>query len=405
MSSLQRQTPRLMIFDLEVAGHHAFYIRQLLRYWPTPTALQIVVSPLFLQQHADIGHIPTRACVTWHPVRDDEFVRLQRATNLLTRTQVEWQLFRRYASVTGVADGLAMFFDRFQLPLALGLPMPCRISGILFRPTLHYKDFAGHRTTWRTTVRTSRETVLWRLALQHRAIRTLFTLDPLAAPALQQVTRRAKVTHLPDPIEFQPAPRPQIAALRQQLGIEQQRRPALLFGFLEERKGIYPLLEALALLPSATQAQLCLLLVGQVAGKEQAKLRQRIAEMSQTTAVQVKLYDQFVPEADVPSYFQLADFVLAPYQEHVGSSGILLWAAAAGKPVLASDYGLMGELVRRHQLGVVVDSAQPAAIAKGLGALLAEEPASLINLKKAACFVDENQALRFVQTIYEHVSQ
>lgn len=405
MSTLQHQTHRLMIFDLETAGHHAFYIRQLLRHWPTPTMLQIVVSPLFLQQHEDVMCTPSRARVTWHPLRPDEFARFQGANTMLTRTRVEWQLFGNYASALDVTDGLAMFFDRFQLPLALGLALPCRVSGILFRPTLHYQRLDSYQATWRATVRMGREALLWRLALRHRAMRTLFSLDPLAVPVLQQVAGRVQVTHLPDPIEFQPAPPQRVAALRQQLGIESQRRIALFFGFLEERKGLYPLLEALTLLPVATQERFCLLLVGQIASKEVEKLTKRIAELTQQTAIQLIMYDQFAPEAEVPAYFQMADFVLAPYQRHIGSSGILLWAAAAGKPVLASDYGLMGELVRRYQLGRVVDSTQPAAIAEGLATFLSENPAHLISVEKATRFVNENQPLRFVQTIYEHVTQ
>ena len=405
MNTLQHQTHRLMIFDLEAAGHHALYIRQLLRHWPMPTALQLVVSPLFLQQHGDIVHTPSQASVTWHPLSVDEFMRFRRAATLFTRAVAEWQLFVHYASRLGVSHGLAMFFDRFQLPLALGLPIPCRMSGILFRPTLHYHRLTGYQATWRSTVRIGRETLLWRLALRHRAMHTLFSLDPLAVPALQQLTGRPQVTHLPDPIEFQPVAPQRVATLRHHLGIEEHRGLALICGFLEERKGLYPLLEALTLLPQAVQSQLCLLLVGQVATKEVKKLAKRIVEITQRTSVQVIGVDEFVPEAEMPAYFQMADFVLAPYQQHIGSSGILLWAAAAGKPVLASDYGLMGELVRSHQLGWVVNSMQPAAIAQGLVAFLSENPARLFDLAKATSFIEKNHAFHFVQTIYEHISQ
>ena len=115
--------------------------------------------------------------------------------------------------------------------------------------------------------------------------------------------------------------------------------------------------------------------------------------------MQLVVHDHFIADEAIPHYFALADVVLALYQHHVGTSGVLLWAAAAGKTVLASDYGLLGELVRRHQLGCVVDSTQPAAIAKGLAALLTGEPSRLIDRAKATRFVQENRVERFVETI------
>lgn len=403
MSTLQHQTHRLMIFDLETAGHHAFYIRQLLRHWPTPTVLHMVVSPLFLQQHAAICQTPSCATVIWEQIRDAEFSRFQRATTIHKRALVEWQIFCHYARDTGATDGLAMFFDRFQLPLALGLPVPCRVSGILFRTTLHYQCLAGSRLTWRITLRAGREVVLWRLALHHRAMQTLFSLDPLAVPALQQMAGRARVTHLPDPIEFQPAPPQRVAALRQQLGVESGRQIALLFGFLEERKGLYPLLEALSLLPHAIQSRVCLLLIGQVAPKDVEKLARSLDELTRHTALQIILHDAFTPEAEVPIYFQMVDFVLAPYQGHIGSSGILLWAAAAGKPVLAPTYGLMGELVRRHQLGLAVDTTQPQALAQGCMTFLTNDAATGFNQAAAAQFARSHSAEQFAQALVQHL--
>jgi glycosyltransferase involved in cell wall biosynthesis len=318
---------------------------------------------------------------------------------LVQRAWVEWRLYCRYATQTRAEQGLIMYVDRFQLPLALGLFLPCKTSGIFFRPKLHYATLPAHRPTRREQAQAWREQGFWRRALRHRQLKTLFTLDPLAVTPLRGLGGRAHVVHLPDPVEMHPPDQAAVTQLQQTLGLAPARKIFLLFGALDQRKGIYPLLNALRQLPPAQQTQITLLVVGSMADTERAALLAALAEFQRHSAVQLVVQDHFIPDEAIPHYFALADVVLALYQHHVGSSGVLLWAAAGGKAVLASDYGLLGELVRRHQLGYLVDSTQPAAIAKGLAALLTGEPNRLIDRAKATRFVQENRVECFVETI------
>jgi glycosyltransferase involved in cell wall biosynthesis len=116
----------------------------------------------------------------------------------------------------------------------------------------------------------------------------------------------------------------------------------------------------------------------------------------------VECYD-FVRDEDVSGYFELADIVLAPYQRHVGMSGILLLAAAAGKPVLSSNYGLMGELVRRYHLGLTVNSTILSEITEGLVRCLLEAPEGLGDRTKMRSFVEQNSAKHYASTIFQYL--
>jgi glycosyltransferase involved in cell wall biosynthesis len=60
------------------------------------------------------------------------------------------------------------------------------------------------------------------------------------------------------------------------------------------------------------------------------------------------------------------DVVCTPYPAHIGSSSIVLRAAAAGRPVVGSDTGWVGETVRRFSLGRVCDVRAPGALARAL---------------------------------------
>ena len=79
------------------------------------------------------------------------------------------------------------------------------------------------------------------------------------------------------------------------------------------------------------------------------------------------MIDRFLSTDELAALVKRSDVVMAPYQRHVGSSGALVWAARHGRPVLAQQYGLVGALVRRHGLGLTVDSSDAERLA---GAML-----------------------------------
>jgi glycosyltransferase involved in cell wall biosynthesis len=129
----------------------------------------------------------------------------------------------------------------------------------------------------------------------------------------------------------------------------------------------------------------------------------RIKEISESLPVQIILQDKFVAEQDVQIYFQIADIVLAVYQRHVGMSGIIVQAAAAGKPLLCSDYGLMGEITRRWQLGLTVDSTNPSQIAEKLTQFLQEGGDSIGDRAKMKDFARQNSAEQFASVIFKNL--
>lgn len=63
--------------------------------------------------------------------------------------------------------------------------------------------------------------------------------------------------------------------------------------------------------------------------------------------------NRYVSDAEERLYFCAADVVLMPYIHHYGSSGVLSRAAAAGKPVIASNEGLLARRIRDHKLGLL----------------------------------------------------
>jgi glycosyltransferase involved in cell wall biosynthesis len=238
--------------------------------------------------------------------------------------------------------------------------------------------------------------------LRKPQLHTLFCLDPFAVEKLNQRYSPPKAVALPDPVTANSVSPSQVATLRQRLGIEPHRRVFLLFGALTERKGVFQLLEAFRQQSSQLCQQMCLCLVGE--SRLASKIESRLSDICQIKPLQAIQQYEFIPDEQVDAYFQIADVVLAPYQRHVGMSGILLLAAAAEKPILSSDYGLMGELVRRHRLGLCVDSTSPAAIAKGLAQFLSSDTEQWCDRASMRAFAEQNAAEKFAQTIFQRLA-
>jgi len=389
----------ILLFDLSIVGHHAGYIRHLLHYWPdSETTLNMVVSPEFLQEHGDVVHTESVATVTWSPITGDE-LRWYNSTDgsPLRRAWIEWRLFCRYAKKMNADQGLVMYMDRFQLPFALRLPIPCPLSGIYFRPKFHYAQLTHHRPIPGEWLKSLRERLLWRSALRHPRLKTLFTLDPFAVEPLRCLGGSAHVEHLADPVEIYPSPTIEIS-LKQTLGIEPQRKVFLLFGILDKRKGIYQIVEGLKQLSESEQSQIALLLIGPLAEPEH--ISAELHRLQRDTSVQMVIQDHFVLDEQIQPYFEIADVVLGLYQHHVGMSAILVRAAAAGKPVFASDYGLMGELVQRYQLGRAVDSGEPDEIKLGFRKFLASQPESTFDQNLPLRFAQANSPALFTETLW-----
>lgn len=407
-----QQSTRLMLFDLALGGHHGNYIQYLVEYIYTMKfngVIDIVILPQFLEMHEDTvaalsGDVST--IINWVPLSPTEASTLGNRNSGLKRALRnirEWQVFYQYAKVLKTTQALFMYLDTCELPITLGMRSPCPFSGIYFRPTFHYPALTQTTPSRQEKQQQLREIITLNRILQRSQTQTIFCLDPYAVEALQDHRHSAKVVHLADPVPTHQAHQVSTSTLRATLGIEHHRQVFLLFGALDGRKGIYQLLDAIALLSRELSSQLCLLLVGKASATEQNQIHHQAEVLIQQTEIQIIERYDFVPDSDVHQYFALSDIILAPYQRHVGMSGILLLAAAAGKAVLSSDYGLMGEVVRRYKLGLAIDSSQATAIAHGITRCLTESLETLCDLDQMQKFAAQNSVSHYASTIFKHL--
>jgi len=405
-----------MAFDLENSGHHPAYIRVLARYWVEhgpDCELVFVVSSTFSKKFPDIVDLAEHCDrLRFVPAQDSELPVTGNATGALGRIRLlgrgisQWNVMARYARQLEVDHCLVMYIDgMLYSPLALRMPFPCPVSGIYFRPTFHYPAFGVYRPSYSERIRAVRQREQVRSAVRHSALSHLFCLDPFVVDHIHQLGASANVLHLADPVSTARVDPDRVAALRAQEGISDDGKLVLLFGLMTPRKGMYELLEAMQFVQKPMSSNTSLRLVGRVPDEHREPLMRAVATAQSRSCVDISVIDEFVPDNDVQAWFAAADVVAAPYQKHVGMSGITVQAAAVGRPLLCSDYGLMGELTRQRRLGCTVDASSPIEIGDALNRMLEGHESLLGDPAGMRHFAEQNSDRIFAQTLAEHVVQ
>ncbi len=150
---------------------------------------------------------------------------------------------------------------------------------------------------------------------------------------------------LADPVEH-PAPIAHGDA-RRRLGIPEDGRYIGCAGVLDTRKGIDLLVRTFA--EHVRDPHVRLLLAGRLAPDIRDLIQGACSDLVKSG--RIVLIDRFVTKDELHLALSAMDLVVTPYPAHVGLSNIALRAAAAGRPILASDFGWLGLIVPRFGLG------------------------------------------------------
>ena len=381
----------MVVLEPDAEGHAEEWLRHLADFTichPDDGPLWLVVPPSLSRVLSDLpGASGGRVRLIALHAREHRYCLDRR---LVVSAFARWFTMRRHLHRTGARAGFFLSLDHLSLPLALGLgARGKKVSGILFRPSVHYGEIGPYRPTWRERLRDWRKDLLYRLMLRNRTLASVLSLDPFfVGHAGARYRHGDKVRALPDPAHPPPAPRPPATLPRPAMEFPPQGRVGfLMFGYLTERKGPLRLLDALALLAPETAARTAVLLAGRIDPALRDALEQRRrAVAAARPELWLRLDDRRLGASELAERIRGADVVLAPYQRFVGSSGVLLWAAREGRPVLAQDYGLVGRLTREHGLGAVADTDDPSSLARQITSMVERGPASFIDRRSAEAY-------------------
>jgi glycosyltransferase involved in cell wall biosynthesis len=222
-----------------------------------------------------------------------------------------------------------------------------KISGIWHRPKHLDASFTGF-------THAIKKRGFWKLQL-NGWLKEIFILDELLK---DQVRGFRNVHLLVDP--WSTNYKIDKTYARQRLGIESDKIVILNYGTASKRKGVPLLLDAFE--KARGRSKLFLLVAGRV-GSDKDCVKALDALKHRGEALVLNYY---VSSEEEQLCFAACDYVVMPYLSHYGSSGILSRATAAGKPVIVSDFHLLGYLVKTYKLGYVFKNKDASSLMKVL---------------------------------------
>lgn len=148
---------------------------------------------------------------------------------------------------------------------------------------------------------------------------------------------------------------------RKKLGLTDDKKVLLFFGYVRAYKGLMNLIEAMPILLREDEKYF-LLIVGEFY-ESKDKYFEKIKELNIQN--NVLIIDEFVPNEEVGIYYSAADVVVLPYNSAT-QSGILNIAYGFKKPVVVTNVGGLPELVEDGKTGFIVEPKNPEALAEGI---------------------------------------
>lgn len=349
-----RRPPHALIFEPVVGGHHLHYVRNLtqaLRGCGAQVTIALGAGAVDSEEYRvhlkglEAHEVATIADVSERAYRGATAVPVSFLE--LRRTILRECPDRVYLPY---ADGLVQLLGAAE-PLRRVVFPAVPIEALIMRGAFAYPAARLHNPL--------RHRLLYQL-LSAARVDQLHVLDALVhADIVRRGGRIASLAQpIPEPVDA--VPTCSVVEARARLGVPQGGRYIVCAGALDRRKGVDLLLRAAALTQLPRDVKV--LLVGKLA----PELREEHRALASRLGPSLVTVDRYVTEEDFGYAIVAADVVAVPYPAHQGSSGLLVRALAAGRPLLASDYGWVGWVTQTLRAGLVADVQSAPALARAL---------------------------------------
>jgi glycosyltransferase involved in cell wall biosynthesis len=256
-------------------------------------------------------------------------------------------------------------------------------SGLLFRTSFNYPENEPFMSLAWIKSLAKLSLLRW---LYRRSHPSLLTLDPF-----WDTSHRVPVVHIPDAMTELDRMAP--AKLLQVQPSRSDRQELLFFGSIDQRKGLAEFLMALHLAPDTTLRTIHLCILGKWHPSANYPEQAEVLRALELRGLKVTLRNEVISNQQLVAALVQCDLVLAPYIDHIGSSGVVGLAAQFGKPVLTQASYQIAREVNQYALGKTANTKDPKAILVALMAMLSEEPANDAPQAEYRAWRNQSQAM------------
>ena len=354
---------RLLIVEPETKGHHmVLYTRLLLREAVSRGWTVTILTTESGRNHVAFDIIAADHAVALRTIVMTEVSRTRTGSVALLASQLRlWKALAKASSANNHFSDFDLIYcinlDYFEKALSLrGSPFGNRpFAGMLMNPKFH-RAATGLGPP-------SRVDFLYRMMFKRllatSGLKQLMVVDkPFQDFCLQQ--RFAHVEKICLVSDVGELSRSEFAgSARDSLGLPSGAFAILLYGSLSRRKGVEQLLRAVQ---SLDHPGVVALVAGKPDGDIEALFSSPWCRAMQESG-QLLVRGGFQDDESEAKVFSAADLVWLGYVGGAyGSSGVLYQAGAAGLPVISMADGLIGWTVRKHKLGISLDTSDTSGV-------------------------------------------
>lgn len=296
-----------------------------------------------------------------------------------------------------VNECVIMHLNPFQIALPFTGGSHVKYRGIFFFPYFRLEKEAAASLKNKLNLFFKKQAMSF--MCRFARLRTVFILnDKEAAEALDKChgSDSQVFRFIPDPIpHFSPLVEPD----------ERLGTPKLTFsllGAIDERKGVFFLMESVRALHPELMRAMRLVICGRFSPQDELRIAVELENLSaQCPNLEVVAQNRFIANEEFSALVGDSDFLLLPYQRSEGSSGILGHASAHKRPVIGPKSGLVGALIEQYKLGAGIDMTAPTELTKVFECALKGDFNAGFNPVLAQTYVEERLPGAFVEQLIQ----
>lgn len=340
----------VLIYDSELGGHHLEYIHH---YW-------IGIAKSHPDEQYTIA-VPQTEWERFHKLCEWPYVK-NISLRLLTDEELSYKpkmpIFKRSEKESTIIGRLVREIDNVDriimsnlaaaLPLLpLFIPKYIKVTGIIYSIECyaHNRGLRKFKEQFR----------LLQMAKDPRLDRVMLLNSKRAADYYNQLFKTNHFRYLVDPIPQ--IDNSQLTDKRKEHCIPKEDILFLHFGVMARRKGTIELLKAIKLLDDSIHRTF--IFAGLVTKEIESEFNSHIRSLETKKNTMIIVRNEFLDFKDLADECYTSDCIIAPYLETECSSGVIGWGAALGKPIIGSEDGLLGELIRDYNLGYTTTITPP----------------------------------------------